>query len=65
MSQMAYGEGHRAIWDETRMLEIESNSRYRKYKELAHKAYLTNPIGHSSFDISPIYIPLISDEVTK
>jgi hypothetical protein len=28
----------RIIWDEARILEIESNSRHRKYKELAHMA---------------------------
>jgi hypothetical protein len=30
LSQQAY-EDHRVSWDETRALEIESNSRYRKY----------------------------------
>jgi hypothetical protein len=28
--QHAYEEGRRDIWDEVRILEIESNSRYRK-----------------------------------
>jgi hypothetical protein len=35
LAQHAYEEGHRVIWDEARKLEIESNSRYRKYKESA------------------------------
>jgi hypothetical protein len=30
-SKHAYEEGHRVGWDEARILEIESNSRYRKY----------------------------------
>jgi hypothetical protein len=51
------------VCDEARILEIESNSRYGKYKESAHKASLTNPISQPSSDISPIWIPLISDEV--
>jgi hypothetical protein len=44
--------------DETRILEIESNSRYRKYKELAHMAFLTKSISQSTLEISPIWIPL-------
>jgi hypothetical protein len=52
-------------WDEARILEIESNTKYRKYKELAHMACLINPISQPSLDISPIWIPVISDEVTN
>jgi hypothetical protein len=51
--------------DEARILEIESNSRYRKYKESAHIACRTNPISQPSLGISPIWIPLISIEVTN
>jgi hypothetical protein len=36
LAQHAYEEGHRVRWDDARILEIESNSRYRKYKESAH-----------------------------
>jgi hypothetical protein len=46
-------------------LETESSNRYRKYKESAHKACLKTPISQPSVDISAIWIPLISDEVTK
>jgi predicted GIY-YIG superfamily endonuclease len=60
LAQHAYIEGHRLGWDEARVLEIESNSRYRKYKESAHMTCLTNPISQPSLDISPLYIPLIS-----
>jgi hypothetical protein len=52
-------------WDDSRILKIESNSRYRKYKELAHMARLTNPISQPSIDISPIWIPLSSNEVSN
>jgi hypothetical protein len=54
----------RVGWDETRILEIESNSRYRKYKELAHMACLTNLISQPCLDISPIWIPLTNNEVS-
>jgi hypothetical protein len=65
LAQHAYEEGHRVGWEEARILEIESNSRYRKYKESAHMACLTNPISQPSSDISPIWIPLISNEVSN
>jgi hypothetical protein len=44
LAQYAYEEGHRVGWDEARILEIESNSRYRKYKESAHMACSTTPV---------------------
>jgi hypothetical protein len=51
--------------DEAMILEIESDSRYRKYKESAHMACLTKPISHPSSVISPIWSPLISNEFIK
>jgi hypothetical protein len=65
LAQHAYDEGHRVFWDKARNLEIENNIRYRKYKESAHVACLTNPISQPSFDLSPIWIPLISNEVAS
>jgi hypothetical protein len=56
---------HRVGRDDARILEIESNSRYRKYKELAQMACLTNPISQPSLDIYPIRIHLISNEVSN
>jgi hypothetical protein len=47
LAQLAYEEGHRVGCDETMFLEIESNSRHRKYKESAHVAQPTrsaNPV---------------------
>jgi hypothetical protein len=65
LAQHAYEEGHRIHWDESRILEIQSKNRYKKYKESAHMACLTNLISPPSLDISPIWIPLISNEVTN
>jgi hypothetical protein len=65
LAQWAYEEGNRVSWNEIRILEIESNSRYRKYKESAHMVCLTNLISQPSLDISPTWNPLISNEVTK
>jgi hypothetical protein len=52
-------------WDEARILDIESYNRYRKYKEAAHMACSINPISQPSLDFSPIWIPIISNEVTN
>jgi hypothetical protein len=32
LAQHAYEEDHRVGWDDARILEIESNSRYRKHR---------------------------------
>jgi hypothetical protein len=61
LAQHAYKEVHRIGLDEARILEIESNSRYRKCKESAHLASLTNPVSQPSSDTSLIWIPLISN----
>lgn len=68
LGQHAYEEAHRVVWDEAMILKIQRNNRYRKYmlhKELAHMACLTNLIRLPSLDISPIWISLISNEVTN
>jgi hypothetical protein len=63
--QHAYEEGHRVGRVEAMILEIESNGRYRKYKESVHMSCLINPISQPSLDLSLIWIPLISNEVTN
>jgi hypothetical protein len=60
LAQLAYKEGHRVSCDESRILEIESNSRCRKYKELAHMECLAIPISQPSLNISPIWVLLIN-----
>jgi predicted GIY-YIG superfamily endonuclease len=49
LAQHVYEEGHRVGWEEARVSEIESNSRYRKYKESAHMACLTKPDEPTQF----------------
>jgi hypothetical protein len=63
LAQHAYKEGHKVGWDKARILDIESHSRYRKYKEAAHMACSVNLISPPSLDSSPIWIPIISNEV--
>jgi predicted GIY-YIG superfamily endonuclease len=50
---------------EARIFETENNSRNRKYKELTHMVCSTNPISQPSLDISPIWFPFISQEVSN
>jgi hypothetical protein len=64
LAQHAF-EGHRTGWGEACVLEIESNSRYRKYKESAHMACLTNPISEPSLDISALWIPLLAKRLVS
>jgi hypothetical protein len=65
LAQHAYEEGHRVRWDEARILEIESNSKHRKYKRSAHMTCSTNPISQHSLEISPVWISLINKEVGR
>jgi predicted GIY-YIG superfamily endonuclease len=59
LAQPTYEEGHKVGMDEARVLEIESNSRYRKYKESAHMVCLTNPISQPNLD------PSLSNKVSN
>jgi hypothetical protein len=63
LAQDAFEEGHRAGWDEARILKAESNSRCRKYKESTYMACLTNSVSQPIFEISPMWILCISKEV--
>jgi hypothetical protein len=38
LAQNAFEEDHKVEWDEAEILEVESNNRYKKYKESAHMA---------------------------
>jgi hypothetical protein len=52
----------RVSWDESKILEIENNFRYKKYKESAHMAYFISLFSQPSLYISPMWISLISNE---
>jgi hypothetical protein len=58
LSPTCLEECHRIVWDEARILEIESNSRHRKYKESDHmacsKIRLANPVYISFPTVSPL-----------
>ena len=57
LAQHAFEEDHRVDWDNARILVIESDSRYRKYKESAHMVCLGNPINQPSLDICANFDP--------
>jgi hypothetical protein len=48
--QHGYEEGHRLCWKEAKVLQIESNTTYRKYKETAYVSLVAQPaqLGHLS-----------------
>jgi hypothetical protein len=64
LAQQAYEEGHRICWKEAKVLQIEPNTTYRKYKEAAHMSLLDDSISQPSLDI-PIWTPVITAEVKK
>jgi hypothetical protein len=52
-------------WKEAKVLQIEPNTTYRKYKESTHMSLVDHPISQPSLDISPIWTPIITTEVRK
>jgi hypothetical protein len=60
-----YEEGHKICSEEVKVLQIEPNSTYRKYKLSAHVSLVDHPISQPSLDISPIWTPFIAAEVRE
>jgi predicted GIY-YIG superfamily endonuclease len=65
VAQYAYEEGHKICWNEAKVLHIEPNTTYRKYKESFHMSLLDHPISQPSLGISPIWAPVITAEVKR
>jgi hypothetical protein len=65
LAQHASEEGHKICLKEAKILQIEPNTIYRKYKESAHMSLIDHPISKPSLDISPIWTPAIAAEVRK
>jgi hypothetical protein len=53
LAQHAFEERHQISWNEAKILQIEVNSRQRKYKESAHMACMENPISQPSLEFLP------------
>jgi hypothetical protein len=65
LAQHSYEEEHRICWNEAKVLQIEPNTIYRKYKESAHMSLLEHPISQPSVDISPVWTPVITTEIKR
>jgi hypothetical protein len=55
LAQHACEEGHRICWKEAKVLQIELNTTYRKYKESALMPVVGHLFRQPSLDISPIW----------
>jgi hypothetical protein len=53
------------VCDEAKVLQIEPNTTYRKYKESAHMSLLDHLTSQPSLDISPTWTPVITAEVKR
>jgi hypothetical protein len=56
---------NKICWNKVRVLQIEPNTTYGKYKESTHMSLLEHPISQPSLDISPIWTPVIAAEIKK
>jgi len=52
------------LWEKAKILDTENNPVYRKYKKAAYMACLQNPVSRPSIEISPIWHPLIRNELS-
>jgi hypothetical protein len=65
LARHSYKEGHEILWKEAKVLKIEPNTTYRKYKETAHVSLVDHPISQPSLDTCPIWAPITEAEVRK
>jgi hypothetical protein len=54
LAQYAYEECRRICWNEAKVLQIEPNTTYSKYKAPTHMILIDHPMNHPSLDMSPI-----------
>jgi hypothetical protein len=45
LAQHAHEEGNKIHWKQAKVLQIEPNTTYRKYKETVHMSLVVHPIG--------------------
>jgi hypothetical protein len=53
------------VGKKAKVLQIEPNTTYRKYKESAHISVIDYPISQSTLDMSPIWTPIAAAEVKR
>jgi hypothetical protein len=59
----AFEEGPRVVWDQAVILDVESNSLRRKYKETVHIMCCNNSISQASVEMSSLWFPVIKKEL--
>jgi hypothetical protein len=52
ITQYSYEETHRICWKGAKVLQVEPNTTYTKYKESVHVSLVDHPISQASLDIS-------------
>jgi hypothetical protein len=52
-------------WCVAKILQVETKSRQRKYKESCHMVDLTNSISQLMLEISPIWIHFVNEKVSN
>jgi hypothetical protein len=62
LAQYVYEEGHKLCWRNVKVLQIELNTTYKKYKKSAH-IFLAHLLSQLSLDASPNLTPIIAAEV--
>jgi hypothetical protein len=60
LAQYTYEERHKICWKEAKVLQVEQNTTYRKYKESTHMCLVDHLISQPSLDISLIWTPIIA-----
>jgi hypothetical protein len=63
LAQYAYEKDHKICRKEAKVLQIERNTAYRKYKESAHMSLIDHLISQPSLDIFSIWTAIIVAEV--
>jgi hypothetical protein len=61
----AYEDGHKLCCKEEKVLQIEPNTTYRKYKESVNMSMVDHPNSKHSLHISPIWTLTVAAEVRK
>jgi hypothetical protein len=65
LAQHSFEKNRCIVWMEAKILEVEINSVYKKYKEAAYLSCSQKPINKPNNKISPIWYTLISRELSK
>lgn len=64
-AQQTYKEGQKICWKEEKVLQMEPNTTYRKYKLSAYMSLEAHPNSQYTLDISPIQAPIDEAFVRK